>query len=246
MNKLFIYLILGTLALASCKRTSALFSGNREVLSIKDPQFEYLTSRAKFKFEHKGKRTPATANFRIQKDSIIWVSITPGLGVEVARVLIDRSKVKVLSKLDKQYYEYKFEDLTKQYGFDISFELIQSVVLGNLPEPYQNQKVEKVADQFFFLAEKGKYNFQNFIGQESHKLERVVVSDDSTKSTISVNYGDFMMVNQEVFPNEISAIVAYEAKDKSNTEIEISYSRVVIEENPLSFPFRVPSRYVRK
>lgn len=246
MNRLFFYLMIGALTFTSCKRTSSLFSGNKDKLVIDDPEFDYLSSKAKFKFEHDGKRTPATANFRIKKDSIIWISVTAGLGVEFARILIDRNNVKVLSKLDKKYYEYEFAELTKQYGFDFSFDLIQSVILGNLSEPYQDQKVEKFENQFFYLAKKGKYNFKNFVGRESLKLERVLVSDDSTKNTISVNYGDFMMVDQEIFPNEISAVIDYEAQEKPNTEIEISYSKMVIEQKSLSFPFSVPSRYVRK
>lgn len=246
MNKLLFYLLLGSLAFSSCKRTASLFSGANDKLKIEDPEFEYLSSKAKFKFEHDGKRTTATANFRIKKDSIIWISVTPGLGVEFARVFIDRNNVKVLSKLDKKYYEYQFSDLTKQYGFDFNFDMIQSVILGNLSEPYKNQKVERIENQFFYLAKTGKYNFKNFIGRESLKLEQVVVSDDSTKNTISVNYSDFMMVDQEVFPDKISAVINYEATDKPNTEIEISYSKLVIEQSPLSFPFKVPSRYVRK
>ena len=246
MNKLLFCALIGSLVFSSCKRTTSLFSGSKDKLVVEDPEFEYLSSKAKFKFEHDGKRTPATANFRIQKDSIIWISVTPGLGVEFARILIDRNNVKVLSKLDKKYFEYKFSDLSKQYGFDFNFDLIQSVILGNLAEPYGNQKVEKVENYFFYLAKTGQYNFKNFIGRESSKLERVVVSDDSTKNTISVNYGDFVMVDQEIFPNQISAVIDYEAQDKPNTGIEIFYSKLVIEQDPLSFPFSVPSRYVRK
>ena len=77
-------------------------------------------------------------------------------------------------------------------------------------------------------------------------MEKVHVTDDSTKNTISVNYGDFEMVDQEIFPNKISAVIDYESEVKPNTEIDISYNRLVIEQIPLSFPFNVPSRYGRK
>ncbi len=246
MNKLFFYLLIGFLFLASCKRNTALLSGNREKLEIIDPQFEYLTSKAKFKFDHDNKKVSATANFRIRKDSIIWVSVTPGLGLEVARVLVDRNHVFVLDKVNKEYYEYTFNELSHQYGFDFSFDLIQSVILGNLSEPYQNQRLEKTDSYFSYQSKKGQYNFSNFIGAKSHKLEKVEVVDDSTKNTISVNYRDFVVVDKEVFPNEISAVIDYESELRPNTEIDISYNKFVIEQIPLSFPFKVPSRYGRK
>lgn len=246
MNKLLFFSLIGIFLLASCKRNASLLSSNKEKLEIIDPEFEYLTSKAKFKFDHDDKRVSATANFRIKKDSIIWVSVTPGLGLEVARVLVNRNHVFVLDKLNKKYYEYDFGELSAQYGFDFSFDLIQSVILGNLTEPYNNQALERSDAYFSYQSKKGQYNFNNFIGAKSHKLEKVEVLDDSTKNTISVNYRDFVMVDQEVFPNEISAVIDYESELRPNTEIDISYNKLVIEQIPLSFPFKVPSRYGRK
>lgn len=246
MNKLVFLPLIALLFLSACKRNSSLFSGSKEKLEIVDPQFEYLSSKAKFKFDHAGKKVSATANFRIRKDSIIWASITPGLGVEFARLLISKDHVFILNKIDKKYYEYSFEELSKEYGFDFNFNLIQSVILGNLSEPYTNQKVVKGPSYFSYEVKKGQFNFQNFVGTKSLKLEKVEVSDDSTKNTISVNYGDFILVDQEIFPNKVSAVIDYESEVKPNTEIDISYNKLVIEQIPLAFPFNVPSRYGRK
>jgi len=246
MNRLIFYLLTGMIFLTSCKRNTSLLSRGKEKLEIIDPDFKYLTSKAKFKFDHEDKKVSATANFRIRKDSIIWVSITPGLGLEVARVLVDRNHVYVLNKLDKEYSEYNFEELSKEYGFDFSFDMIQSVILGNLSEPYRDQKLDKTDSFYSYQSQKGRYNFSNFIGAKSHKLEKVQVLDDSTKNTISVNYRDFVMVDQQIFPNEISAVIDYDSELRPNTEIDISYNKLTIESIPLSFPFKVPSRYGRK
>ncbi|MEP5613804.1 MAG: DUF4292 domain-containing protein [Cyclobacteriaceae bacterium] len=246
MNKLIFYSLIGMVFLASCKRNTSLLSSEKEKLEIIDPEFKYLTSKAKFKFDHEDKKVSATANFRIRKDSIIWVSITPGLGLEVARVLVDRNHVYVINKLEREYSEYNFEELSKEYGFDFSFDLIQSVILGNLSEPYRDQKLEKTDSYFSYQSQKGRFNFNNFIGTKSHKLEKVQVLDDSTKNTISVNYRDFVLVDQEIFPNEISAVIDYDSELRPNTEIDISYNKLTIEPIPLSFPFKVPSRYGRK
>lgn len=245
MNRLFICLLIATIGIASCKRTGSLFSGKKEKLVIVDPEFDYLKSKAKFRFNHNNKKVSATANFRIKKDSVIWISVS-GFGLEAARVLMNKNKVHVIDKLKKQYYEYEFSELSKEYGFDFTFDMMQSVILGNLAEPYRDQKVVKSDKYFTYDIEKGQYQFSNFIGAESLKLEKVEVRDDSSKNTISVNYGDFVMVDKEVFPNSISAVIDYDSQGKPNTEIDISYSKLDIEQDPLSFPFNVPSRYGRK
>jgi hypothetical protein len=245
MNKHLFIIVIGTLLLSSCnKKISAVFA-KKDKLEIVDPTFEYMSAKAKFKFENDGKKVSATANFRIRKDSVIWISIS-GFGVEGARVFIDTAHVRVLDRLNKQYYEYTFEELSEEYDFDFNFQMIQSVILGNLIEPYKKQKVDKMENYFTYTASKGVYLFRNFIGSRTMKLEKVQVVDGNTKNTISVNYSDFILVDNQVFPNEISAVIDYEASDKPNTEINISYNKMEIEYSPLSFPYAVPGKYERK
>ncbi|WP_436515034.1 DUF4292 domain-containing protein [Ekhidna sp. To15] len=247
MNKLIIYCIVGIISLSSCNRkVGAIFGKKKDKLEVVDPEFDYMSAKAKFTFDDGKKSVSATANFRIKKDSVIWISVTPGLGIEVARVLIDTENIYVIDKLNKHYYEYTFQELSIEYDFDFNFQMIQSVILGNLVEPYQKQRVEKMDKYFTYTASKGVYLYQNYIGASTMKLEKVQVFDEDTRNTISVNYSDFILVNSQIFPNEISAVIDYDASNKPNTEVEISYSKMAIEDGPISFPFSVPSKYERK
>ena len=247
MNKLVLISLIGLIGLSSCNRkVGAIFGKKRDKLEVVDPQFEYFTAKAKFKFDDGKKGLSATANFRIKKDSLIWLSISPALGIEVARVLINTENVYVLDKFNKQYYEYTFEELSKEYDFDFNFQMIQSVILGNPVEPYKNQRVERNDNYFTYTASKGVYLFHNYIGANSMKLEKVQVFDEGTRNTISVNYNDFILVNSQIFPNEIWAVINYEAKTKPNTEINISYNKMAIVDVPVSFPYSVPGKYEKK
>lgn len=247
MNKIILVCLVGLLGISSCNRkVGAIFGKKRDKLEIVDPQFDYLSAKAKFNFDDGKKSVAATANFRIKKDSLIWISFTPGLGIEVARVLITPDNVFILDKFNKQYYEYTFQELSIEYDFDFNFQMIQSVILGNLVEPYEKQRVEKMDNYFTYTASKGVYSYQNYIGAATMKLEKVQVFDEDTKNSISVNYSDFILVNGQIFPNEISAEIDYEAKNKPNTEVDISYSKMVIEDGPISFPYSVPSKYEKK
>ncbi|MEQ9468649.1 MAG: DUF4292 domain-containing protein [Ekhidna sp.] len=246
MNKLILVCFAGMLTFTSCNRNvGAVFGKKKDKLEIVDPQFEYFSAKAKFRFDDGDKGISATANFRIKKDSIIWISIS-GFGVEGARVLIDTENVFILDKLKKHYYEYTFEELSEEYDFDFNFKMIQSVILGNLVEPYKKQRVEKKDNYFTYTASKGVYLFHNFIGASSMKLEKVKVFDEATRNTISVNYSDFILVDGQIFPNEILAVIDYEDDKKPNTEINISYNKMVIEDSPISFPYSVPNKYEKK
>ncbi len=247
MNKLIIFCLIGAVGLSSCNRKAgAIFGKKKDKLEVVDPEFDYMSAKAKFSFDDGKKSVSATANFRIKKDSIIWISVSPGLGIEVARVLIDNDNIYVIDKLNKHYYEYTFQELSIEYDFDFNFQMIQSVILGNLVEPYQKQRVERMDNYFTYTASKGVYLYQNYIGASTMKLEKVQVFDEDTRNTISVNYSDFILVNSQIFPNEISAVIDYDANNKPNTEVEISFSRMAIEDGPIGFPFSVPNKYERK
>ena len=245
MNRHLIWILLVGACLASCNRKIGAVFTKKDRLEVINPEFDYMTAKAKFKFENGGKRVAASANFRFQKDSIIWISIS-SLGFEGARILINTQNVRVLDRLNKQYYEYTFEELSRQYDFEFDFKMIQSVLLGNLIEPHEKQKIQKSEKYYSYDNAKGAYLFTNFIGASTMKLEKVTVVDEGTKNSISVNYSDFILVKDQVFPNRILAIIDYDSESKSNTAINISYNKMEIESSPLKFPYSVSSKYERK
>jgi len=244
MNKLSFWLLIPGILLSSCNRKTGVVFAEKDKLEIINPDFEFMSARARFRFDNGVKRVSATANFRFQKDSIIWISIS-GLGIEAARIFIDTENIRVLDRLNKRYYEYTFEEISDQYDFDFNFNMIQSVLLGNLVEPYKRQKIEKNEDYYSYAASKGAYLFTSFIGSGTMKLERMTVLDEEKKNTISVNYSDFTLVEGQVFPNEVSAVIDYNIEKKLNTEINISYNRMQIESGSLAFPYSVSGRYER-
>ena len=245
MNELSIFVVIACIFLVSCNRKIGAVFSKKDKLEIINPEFKYLTSKAKFKFNDKGKKVSATANFRISKDSVIWISIS-GFGLEAARIFMDTENVRVLDRLNKKYYEYTFAELSKEYNFEFTFKMVQSVLLGNLIEPYKNQRLEKDEKYFIYDDSQGDYDFQNYIGNRSMKLEKVNVFDKATNNAISVNYSDFIRVGSQIFPNEITAVIDYASTSKPNTEINITYSKLEIESSPLKFPYAVSSKYERK
>ncbi|MEM9895199.1 MAG: DUF4292 domain-containing protein [Bacteroidota bacterium] len=246
MSRLLSVLLVLLFILSACSRKGPLTFFRKETLQVVNPEFDFLTAKAKFKFEHQEKGLSATANFRIQKDSVIWISITPGMGIEAARVLIEQESIQVLDKLNKQYYTYTFAQLRDQYDFDFNFQMLQSVILGNLVEPYESQPLEKTPDFFTYNSEFGPYKFVNSIGTKTMKLEELRVTEDSTATEVLVTYKDFALVDTEIFPQLIHASVDYNDATKTATKIDISYNKIELKEGKVSFPFSVPGRYGRK
>lgn len=234
--------------LGGCKKELSLFKGRDNKFNVENIEFDYLSSRAKFKYSDGNQKISATASFRIQKDSVIWASISPGLGVELARLKIDREKLRGIDKLKKEYYEFTFEELSEQYGFQITFDLIESIVIGNsLFLPESRKEVITEDEMFKFEKLEGQYGIDHFVGKQSKKLERLYAYDATTYNAVSVNYDDFKPVDGQIIPQTINATVSFaNQRRKELLNIEIEYNRTEIRSEPLTFPFSVSKKYKRK
>ena len=241
MNKLFVILFCLSIGLTSCK--DKLVSYKRD-LTVDYFTFDYMAAKAKINYKDARQNLTATANIRMKKDSIIWMSISK-IRVEAARILITKDSLFILDRLGKRYARKGFEALSKEFDFDINYNLVESVILGNLIYPYQRERLESSEKYLYYDQRLAKFLFNNYIGVDTRKLEKLHVEDVDTKSTISVNYGDFKEVNAEILPFTIAASINYVEKTRQNIAINIGFSKAEIADEPLKFPFSTPSKYRR-
>ena len=122
------------LNLSGCgKRIFGFNFGDREEVIVSEIGFEYLSTRTKFKYKNGNDKTKATARMRIKKDSIIWFSLTPGVGIEAARGIITQDSLILMDRVHKEAYYFSFDSLRRKFDLDFSFDLFQSVLIGDLP-----------------------------------------------------------------------------------------------------------------
>lgn len=247
MNKGLLFFILAGIFLTSCKKEFTQFRSEEGKFEINDFRFEYLSSKAKCKYTNGKQTISAVANFRIKKDSIIWVSLSPGLGIELARVLISRDKIQLIDKLKKGYYEFDYARLTETYGFEINYNFIESIVLGNLLFlPDKKQELAKDENQYSYTKVDNVYGVSHFVGITSQKLEKLYAFDQVTNSSISVNYGNFEKIDNQIIPQSISIKAKVANTNEEATIMEINYGRILLSAQPLKFPFHVSRKYTRK
>jgi len=100
-------------------------------LGQKQQGFNWLSGKIDCSATLKGSKTDFTTNFKIKSDSLVWLSISPALGIELARVGLTKDQVMFLNKFKKEYfvgsYEYLLEFL-KIEGLDYC--LLQDLLIG--------------------------------------------------------------------------------------------------------------------
>ncbi|TAE40510.1 MAG: DUF4292 domain-containing protein [Runella slithyformis] len=215
-----------------------------------DIEFKYLTAKSKISFKSKDQNIDdANVNMRIKKDSIIWLYISK-LGFEAARAIVRQDSVFVMDKIHAEYYAYSYEQLSKKFNFGLSYNLIQSILIGNMPIPKQpNQRFKKEKDYFMLRQQEGKILIDNYIGEKSRRLKKLMATDQPTKTSLTLDYDDFTELSNFIFPYTSLLKLDYQsAQDQQfyQTVFKIKHQKIELTDQKLEFPFVIPTKYKRK
>ena len=131
----FLVLLLAATSCASRKKT---------VAPIPPQSFEWLTANMDIQAEGNGMNfDDLSGQMRMRKDSLVWLSVTASMGIEVARAKVSTDSVWIVNRLEKTYLAEPLDTLSTQLGMPLSLSLIQTLLLDNnegIP-PVENQTV---------------------------------------------------------------------------------------------------------
>lgn len=218
--------------------------------NVAEIDFRYLTAKSKLSFKSKTQDiSNASLNLRVRKDSLIWISISK-LGIEAVRALISRDSVVIMDKLEQEYIVTDFPTLSRQFNFEMNYDLLQALIVGNLPLPKRPaQKIKNERDYLLLRQDAGKVLVENYIGEDDRKLKRLMVTEQPTKNALRLDYEDFNALNNFVFPYSSLVTLDYTSQADGQfyqTLIRIKHNKVeLVDKNP-GFPFTIPAKYKRK
>ena len=105
-------------------------ANSRNILSYKS-----LTIKIEGKYSGNKQKMSFGGQIRIKKDSLIWFSLTPGLGIEIVRGLLTTDSVFILNRFENSYMKGNYNDLEKIAGAKLTFNDLQCI-LTNVPFLY--------------------------------------------------------------------------------------------------------------
>lgn len=208
--------------------------------------FKYLNIKSKVDFSAGGEVQSFPVNIHIKKDSIIWLSIVVGL--EGARGIITKDSVILLDRLRRTYYKYDFANLSKQFNFNINYDLVQSILIGNMP--IKKREIDEVSKQesvFVIKQKEGFVQIENVIAEANLKLQKVNASDETGESKMGIDYANFLIISELIFPHEIRARIDTKKDGKFlQTSINLQHNKIEVLDQSPGFAFSIPKSYVPK
>ena len=136
-------------------------ASRKKTIAPSTPQtFEWLTSNLDIQAEGNGVAfDDLSGQLRMRNDSLVWLSVTATMGVEVLRAKVSNDSVWMVNRLEKTYLAEPLDSVAVQIGIPISLPWIQTLLLDNnegLP-PVENQIVQLKTFFMGNLSAKVKY-----------------------------------------------------------------------------------------
>lgn len=227
-------------------RTKSLYHKHQKV-AVEEITADYLDGKAKLEISSDGKSRGLKANLRMRKDSVIWINFSVA-AIAGGRALINQDSITIINNMDREYYVYRFHDVSKEFHFIINFEAVQAALLGNLM--FIHAAVDTITSNDtgqVLLSKDGNIVTKNFVDVETRKINRVEMEDQNTGSTITIEYSYFQFLNLKRLPYSNKINIHYKTKTGWKDWI-LHYEFIKVEEGTkeLKFPFNIPKRYERK
>ncbi len=228
----------------------------KQKMDSNELDFDYLTAKLRLKYDNGKSSTNLSAQLRIKKDSIIWISFSPAMGIEAARVELTRDSVKFINRLNKTYIADEYGMLDTLINSSVDYFIIQSMIIGSEVPGYKlyKYKVRDAGDYYLLVMEKkrkrekeiknGNKNNEILVEKiwltpDTYRLKKLELHElDKKEKKLTVEYDDYRSVNGQLFPYKLHIKI----KSEKSIKIDVSYSRVQFVDK-LSFPFRISSKY---
>jgi hypothetical protein len=254
VTKLF-FVFLFLFSVAACKKKAVPVKSETPVaaglkVDVLNTEFSTFSAKGRMQLEKPDEKLSSAVTIRIKKDSVIWVSVVPALGIEVARVRITPDTIQILDRLHKEYLAGNFSLLQKRFNIAADFKMLQAILLGNyLPGlPGQEKEIES-GDLQHIRQQLDNLTFDQFLNRQTRKLTQFHLSDSKTKDAMMVVYNDFEMLQDKPIATAILMTLNRASAPNPNSRnaiVTVKYNKFNLNDPETSFPFTVPKDYQRK
>jgi hypothetical protein len=218
-------------------------------ISASSPGFKTIEIRFNVKYETPNQTLSLKGSLRIIKDSLIWATLSPGLGIEGARFLCTPDSLFILDRINKNLTRGSYSFFNAEHKIDVDFSSIQSILTNQFfIYPYDDERMEftenykVISDSINFqLYSKSGKGIENLlhIDKNSYRLIKYMINDIPNARNLTGNYQLNKLPEGILFPKTLT-INSVAAGKFFNLKME--YTKVIID-SELNFPFTIPSNY---
>lgn len=227
---------------------------------LKENELKFQWFSAKFNLDLiiDKKKTSVTGQVRMKKDSVIWITLSPALGIEMARLLITNDSVKFINRINKTYFTGDYTKVNTFLEANIDYDVFQTLLLGNDLTYYEDGKFRATYDsKEYHLVTAGRHKLKKYVktrdDEERIYIQNIFLDPETFKITqmkikevrkenkkLDAFYSDFQKVSGQLFPFHI----LYDLLAEKPIQVDLHYSKIEID-LAQEFPFKISDKYNR-
>lgn len=236
------FLIIAAIFLAGCAKKPILYTSD-EIMEEFSPtifEFEYISAKGRIVLEEaNGKVTKGTISLRAKKDSVVWFSITPGLGVEAIRGMVTEEKMRIKDRINGEDINISFVEMFDRYGLKLDLTLMQNLLFANVPQEYSYRDRLLRAGKYFELTQiREGVRYHSRVSTTHGKVVELTSNTLDDKGSFMASYPTFEEVNGQPFPNKMLIKLSFNSPEGvQNAIIHLEFSRIDYLTEAVSFPF---------
>lgn len=212
-------------------------------LSLRDFESPSWSATGQIGLVLDGRRMESSFQMRMQRDSILWISLKPMLGVEAFRARITRDSLQFVNRLNREFGSYPMAVLSEMAGTPVGTRMLHELLLGVVGG------LRNVAFQFspevpgLMSGSLGRVTYDlkaDTVGLRPHSLTL-----SGSEGRLEVNYQAWMLVGNRSAPERLMLrAIPTASRTQKATELVLSFSKIVAEQAQ-EYPFSIPSGYRR-
>lgn len=214
--------------------------------SVQKRQTSYTTFAAKIKVDYsnqKGKQPDFIANIRMQKDSIIWISLSNDIGIEGLRIIISPDSIKVLDKLANTYQQRPLSSIQEVSQIPFAFTDLQNLLIG-IPVFFNKDSILSYSGKTtgYTILSSGTL-FRHLLSIDPEfRIEKSKLDDTDPvmNRTADLFYKEYEDKTGYLFSTYREIFISQQ--NKLNVQLKFKDYRF---NEVLTFPFSIPKRFKR-
>jgi len=221
-------------------------------------KFDWLAAKFSADYENKGNTVSFGGQLRIRKDSLIWISLTPMLGIEALRIMISQDSVKLINRLNDTFFIGDYEYVNRFLNTNIDYDILQAFLIGNDLQYYENSKFRASIDRGEYkLSTLERQKLKKFVRNSNENLKIYIQNIWLDAQTFKITFADVKEIRRENIKLEASYLefkdiesqlfpkmMEFFIRAENNIRVKATFSKITIN-TPLQFPFKVPVNYKR-
>lgn len=214
------------------------------------PLYKTIFLKANCELISNNNSNSCNVNIAIVNDSIIWISATAIAGIEAFRALFTVDSIKVINRLNKEYYALTYKDINEKIGVCFNFNVLEAMITANNFISYDKEILQKNIDSAY-----SDYVISQIIDikndESCHFLQKIKLSSPSNrilqneinyldKGTLTVvfNYDEYLSQDSLFLPKKVN--IEIKTLEGIISQIIMNIKQIKIDQN-IATPFSKPN-----